>query len=112
VHRLTDDLLSKVTTKLSEYRIEQATYRAVAYPSYVARREGAQPGGDQMVSQFNIVRVDAGEFTRQESSTGLEVAKARIELLGAVRPGKHLALTQWTGDKPSIRVAPAEENLR
>ena len=44
-----DDVQSNVATKLSVYRIEQATYRTAAYASYLARQDSAQPGGDQMV---------------------------------------------------------------
>jgi hypothetical protein len=44
----------------------------------VARRKAAQPGGDHMVSQFNIFCVEADEFTWKESSTSLEVAKDEL----------------------------------
>jgi hypothetical protein len=56
-----------------------------------------------MVSQFNIFRIKADEFTWQECSTRLEVAKAPIELLGAGCPAQHRLLNPWMGGKISIR---------
>src|SRR5258708_21897281 len=50
-----------------------------------------------------IFRVEADEFTWQEFSTSLEVAKARIELPGVVRPAEDLVFDEWTGDKTAIR---------
>jgi hypothetical protein len=67
--------------------IEQANYRGVAYSSHAARQEAAPPGGVQMVSRFDILRVEADEFTWP----------AQIELPGAARPGEYLvqAFALW-----------------
>ena len=54
-----------------------------------------------MVARISF-RVEADEFTWQEFSTSLEVAKARIELPGVVRPAEHLVFDEWTGDKSAI----------
>ena len=56
-----------------------------------------------MASQFNIFRIKAEEFTWQECSTRLEVAKARIELLGAGCPAQHRYLNLWMGGETAIR---------
>jgi hypothetical protein len=46
-----------------------------------------------MVSRFDILRVEADEFTWPESSTHLEVINVQPESLGAVRPGQHFVQT-------------------
>jgi hypothetical protein len=56
-----------------------------------------------MVSQFNIIRIKAEEFTWQECSTRLEVGKARIELLVAGCPAQHRLWNAWMGGKTGIR---------
>jgi hypothetical protein len=58
-----------------------------------------------------IFRVEADEFTWQEFSTSLEVAKARIELLGVVRPAELLIFDEWTSDKTAIRDESAKARL-
>ena len=77
--------------------IEQANYRPAAYSPRAVCREAAPHGGVHMVSRFDILRVEADEFTWPESPTHLEVIKVQLELLGAVRPGQHFvqALPLW-----------------
>jgi hypothetical protein len=57
--------------------------------------------------EFDIFRVEADGFTWRASS-GFEVDKARIEMLGAVRPGEYLVLNRQAGDKTAIRVGSAK----
>jgi hypothetical protein len=61
-----------------------------------------------MAFEFDIFRVDADAFTWQAFTSNFAGDKARIELLGAVRPGQYLVLNRWAGDKTAIRVGSAK----
>jgi hypothetical protein len=60
VHRLKGEMLSKVINWLTDNFIEGLKCRTAAYTCYVIPLNAALPGGDQMVSQFNILRAEAG----------------------------------------------------
>jgi hypothetical protein len=46
-----------------------------------------------MVSRLDILHVKADEFAWPESLTHFEVIKVQLELLSAVRPGRHFVQT-------------------
>jgi hypothetical protein len=60
VHRLKGEMLSKVINRLTDDFIERPKCRTAAYTCCVIPLNAALPGGDQMVSQFNILRAEAG----------------------------------------------------
>jgi hypothetical protein len=57
--------------RLRVYGIEHSQYRSGAYTCHVARREPSSPVVAKMASRFDNFRVEADEFTWQESSTSL-----------------------------------------
>ena len=60
VHRLKGETLSKVIDRCTNDFIERAKRRTAAYTRYVVPLNAALPGGHQMVSQFDILRAEAG----------------------------------------------------
>ena len=76
VQRLTGDGPSTFITRLYVYRFEHSEYRTDAYTSPIARRKAVHPSGDQMVSGFDIFRVEADDShgkNPQQASGGFHI---------------------------------------
>jgi hypothetical protein len=117
------DVPSKVISKLRVSRIAQAPCRTVVYASYVARRETAQPGGDQIVSMCpaDSIRTSLLGVTelgavscplpwkralRKALCPRLPAVLASASLLFCMVPASALAQQQTAGREISIRSLP------
>jgi hypothetical protein len=57
-----------------------------------------------MIAPFDIFRIsDDGHPLWIEAAPDLEIAKARVAVLGALKPGEYLIISLRTGHKMSVK---------
>ena len=59
-----------------------------------------------MIPPFDIFRVEGGHPIWLDTALSLEAAKARVEAIGAERPGTYLILGVYSGQKIAIEITP------